>query len=63
MAAAAVRRRLMDEMEAGELEAEVIGAFTQEELPEILAKVDVMFAMYAPLREKHPARRTAREDV
>ena len=50
VAAAAVRRRLMDEMEAGELEAEVIGAFTQEELPEIMAKVDVMFAMYAPLR-------------
>lgn len=50
VAAAAVRRRLMDEMEAGELEAEVIGAFTQEELPEIMAEVDVMFAMYAPLR-------------
>jgi len=50
VAAATVRRRLLEEVEADELEAKVIGAFTQDELPEIMAEVDVMYAMYAPLR-------------
>lgn len=50
VAAAAVRRQLMDLVEAGELEAKVTGAYTSEEHPELLAEIDVMFAMYAPLR-------------
>ena len=48
--AAKVRMMLMEEVEAGHLEAEVSGAFDHAELPELLADVDVMFAMYAPLR-------------
>lgn len=40
----------MDLVEAGELEAEVSGAFTQQELPELISGIDVMFAMYAPQR-------------
>ena len=40
----------MDLVEAGELEAEVTGAFTQQELPELMMSIDVMFAMYAPQR-------------
>ena len=50
VAAAGVRRLLMDLVEAGELEAEVTGAFTQQELPELITSIDVMFAMYAPQR-------------
>jgi len=50
VAAAGVRRMLMDLVEAGELEAEVSGAFTQQELPELISGIDVMFAMYAPQR-------------
>lgn len=48
--AAALRRRLMDEMDQETLVAEVSGAFTQHELDEILDGLDVMFAMYAPQR-------------
>ena len=40
----------MDEVERGTLEAEVTGAFTQSELPELIETIDVMYAMYAPLR-------------
>lgn len=50
VAAAAVRRLLMDAVEAGELQAEVTGAYTQHELPDLLAEIDVMFAMYTPQR-------------
>jgi len=49
-AASRVRAMLMDEVERGTLEAEVSGAFTQSELPELIESVDVMYAMYAPLR-------------
>ena len=49
-AAARVRTMLLDEVEAGTLEAEVSGAFTQADLPEVLGKIDVMYAMYSPLR-------------
>ena len=48
--AAKVRMMLMEEVEAGHLEAEVSGAFAHDELPELLAEVDVMYAMYSPLR-------------
>ena len=50
VAASAVRRHLMDLVEQGEINAEVTGAFTQTDLPNILAQLDVMFAMYTPLR-------------
>jgi glycosyltransferase involved in cell wall biosynthesis len=50
VAAASVRRHLMERVEAGELEAKVTGAFAQAELPDLLAEIDVMFAMYSPLR-------------
>ena len=49
-AATKVRTMLMDEVEAGHLEAEVSGAFAHADLPELLSGVDVMYAMYAPLR-------------
>jgi glycosyltransferase involved in cell wall biosynthesis len=49
-AAARVRTMLLDEVEAGTLEAEVSGAFTQAELPELLGEIDVMYAMYSPRR-------------
>ena len=49
-AAARVRTMLLDEVEAGTLEAEVSGAFTQAELPELLEEIDVMYAMYSPRR-------------
>ena len=49
-AASRVRAMLMDEVERGTLEAEVTGAFTQSELPELIETIDVMYAMYAPLR-------------
>ena len=49
-AAARVRTLLMNEVEKGTLEAEVSGAFSQAELPELLERVDVMYAMYSPLR-------------
>ena len=49
-AAARVRALLMREVEEGALEAEVTGAFSQSELPELLESVDVMYAMYSPLR-------------
>ena len=49
-AAARVRTLLLDEVEAGSLEAEVSGAFTQADLPEVLQEIDVMYAMYSPLR-------------
>jgi len=48
--AAKVRTMLMEEVESGNLEAEVTGAFDHSELPELLTEVDVMYAMYAPLR-------------
>ena len=50
VAAAGVRSMLMSLVEAGELEAHVSGSFTQQELPEMIAGIDVMFAMYAPQR-------------
>ena len=50
VAAAGVRRHLMELVEAGEVEAEVTGAFTQEELPDLMAEIDVMYAMYSPQR-------------
>ena len=40
----------MDEVENGTLEAEVSGAFTQDDLPDLINELDVMYAMYAPLR-------------
>ena len=49
-AAAKVRRMLMDEVEKGNLEAEVSGSFAQEELPELLKDIDVMYALYSPHR-------------
>lgn len=49
-AAGRVRTMLMEEVEAGTLEAEVTGAFTQSELPELIETIDVMYAMYGPLR-------------
>ncbi len=50
IAAASVRRHLMELVESGEVEAEVTGAFTQEDLPELMAEIDVMYAMYSPQR-------------
>ena len=41
---------LMNEVENGTMEAEVTGAFTQSELPELIESIDVMYAMYGPLR-------------
>ena len=41
---------LMNEVENGTLEAEVTGAFSQSELPELIEAIDVMYAMYGPLR-------------
>lgn len=49
-AAARVRTLLMDEVENGTLEAEVSGAFTQEDLSELMEELDVMYAMYSPFR-------------
>ena len=49
-ASAKVRTMLMDEVENGTLEAEVSGAFTQDDLPDLINELDVMYAMYAPLR-------------
>ena len=49
-AASRVRTMLMNEVENGTLEAEVTGAFTQSELPELIESIDVMYAMYGPLR-------------
>ena len=49
-AAARVRTMLMNEVENGTMEAEVTGAFTQSELPELIESIDVMYAMYGPLR-------------
>ena len=49
-AAARVRTMLMDEMEAGTLEARVSGPFTQADRPELISSIDVMYAMYGPLR-------------
>ncbi|MGA0353385.1 MAG: glycosyltransferase, partial [Poseidonia sp.] len=49
-AASRVRTMLMEEVERGTLEAEVTGAFTQSELPELISTIDVMYAMYGPLR-------------
>jgi len=49
-AAARVRTMLMDEMEAGTLEARVSGPFTQADRPELINSIDVMYAMYGPLR-------------
>ena len=40
----------MNEVEAGTMEAEVSGAFSQSELPELLETIDVMYAMYSPQR-------------
>ena len=40
----------MDEVEKGDLEAEVSGAFAQAELPELLKEIDVMYAVYSPRR-------------
>lgn len=45
-----VRRMMMDAVESGEIEAEVSGAFTHEEFRELIAEVDVMYAMYSPHR-------------
>ncbi len=50
VAAAKVRRMMMDEVEAGVLEAEITSSFDQSELSDLLSEIDVMFAMYAPLR-------------
>ncbi len=50
VAAAKVRRMMMDEVEAGVLEANITSAFVQSDLDELLSEIDVMFAMYAPLR-------------
>lgn len=49
-AASRVRTMLMNEVENGTMEAEVTGAFTQSELPELIESIDVMYAMYGPLR-------------
>ena len=49
-AASRVRAMLMNEVENGTMEAEVTGAFTQSELPELIETIDVMYAMYGPLR-------------
>ena len=48
--AAKVRTMLMEEVEKGTLEAEVSGPYDHDELPELLGEVDVMYAMYSPLR-------------
>lgn len=45
-----VEQLVLEAVEAGEVEAEVSGAYTAEELPELLAEIDVMYAMYAPER-------------
>ncbi|MGB1587846.1 MAG: glycosyltransferase [Poseidonia sp.] len=50
VAAAEVRQMIAQAVENGELEAEVSGAYTQEEHAELLDNIDVMFAMYAPQR-------------
>ena len=50
VAAAKVRRMTMDEVEAGEVEAKITPAFDQSELRELLSEIDVMYAMYSPLR-------------
>ena len=49
-AAPKVRRLMMEAVEAGEVEANVTGAFTSKEFGEIIQSVDVMYAMYSPLR-------------
>lgn len=49
-ASARVRTLLLDEVEAGTIEADVSGPFSQAELPELLQEIDVMYAMYSPLR-------------
>ena len=49
-ASAKVRTMLLDEVDAGTLEAEVSGAFSQAQLGELLQEIDVMYAMYSPLR-------------
>lgn len=45
-----VHRLVLDAVEAGELEAELSGAFAADELGDLLADIDVMYAMYAPER-------------
>mgnify|MGYP003731829871 CR=1 FL=1 len=50
VAAPKVRRLMMDAVEAGEIEATVTGAFSAKEFSEIIQEVDVMYAMYSPLR-------------
>ena len=49
-AAPKVRRMMMDAVEAGEIEATITGAFTSKEFGEIIQEIDVMYAMYSPLR-------------
>ena len=49
-AAPKVRQMMMEAVEAGEVEASVTGAFTTKEFGEIIQSVDVMYAMYSPLR-------------
>lgn len=49
-AAPKVRRMMMEAVEANEVEATVTGAFTTKEFGAIIQNVDVMYAMYSPLR-------------
>ena len=41
----------------------VSGAFTQAELPELISSIDVMYAMYSPLRGNVLQGASARQDV
>ena len=45
-----VRQLMMDAVEAGEIEAEVSGAFTPTQFQDLVKQLDVMFALYPPLR-------------
>jgi len=45
-----VRKLMMDAVEAGQVEAEVSGAFTPIQFQELVKQLDVMFALYPPQR-------------
>ena len=45
-----VNELIMNAVESGEVEAEVIGAFIQSQFLELVSQIDVMFALYPPNR-------------
>lgn len=45
-----VRQLMIEAVESGEIEAEVSGAFTPIQFQELVKQLDVMFAVYPPLR-------------